>query len=203
MSARLLLMLNPLTAEFLWQRFTHFYLTWFCWQPVLHNFSCCHQTYNYSRPPWSAPPGKPPLVTWNHAHSGAPPLILDEPPNFTRFAITAWPCSHKVHSWGVAVRGHWPPSKVTNLCILCPCRSHTSTTMKVRGCAPSNPAERGTPPCAPPPGVHFSAGGVPKTRGFFLKVCSTYLVIFTHLNRHFLRVVFQVSGTVYVTKTRQ
>ena len=61
-------------AEFLWRRFTHFYLTWFCWLPVLQDldYTCCHQMYNYSRP-WSAPPGEPPLVMRNHAHSGALP----------------------------------------------------------------------------------------------------------------------------------
>ena len=74
---------------------------------------------------------------------GHRPLILAEPPNlmgFTRFAITA--CSHKLHSWGAAVCGYWPSPKVTNWCSLHPCRSHTSTTMKVRSYAPSNPATR-------------------------------------------------------------
>ena len=40
------------------------------------------------------------------------PLNLAEPPNligFTRFASTAY--SHKVHSWGAAVRGRWLPPK--------------------------------------------------------------------------------------------
>ena len=100
--------------------------------------TCAPGTYNYSRP-WSAPPGEQPLVMWNHAHSEAPSPHSGWTTNlmgFTRFAITA--CSHKVHSWGAAVRGHWPSSKVTNWCSLCPCRSHTSTTMKVRGCAHSN-----------------------------------------------------------------
>ena len=61
------------------------------------------------------------------------PLILAEAPNligFTRFAITT--CSHKVHSWGAAVCGHWPSPKVTNWCSLCPCRSHTSAALKAR-----------------------------------------------------------------------
>ena len=74
---------------------------------------------------------------------GHRPLILAEPPNlmgFTRFAITA--CSHKLHSWGAAVCGYWPSPKVTNWCSLHPCRSHTSTTMKVRSYAASNPATR-------------------------------------------------------------
>ena len=106
------------------------------------DFTCCHKTYNHSRS-WSVQPGEPPLVMQNHAHSGARPLILAEPPNlmgFTRFAITA--CSHKLHSWGAAVCGYWPSPKVTNWCSLHPCSSHTSTTMKVRSYAPSNPATR-------------------------------------------------------------
>ena len=31
-------LINPLTAEFLWWQFAHFYLTWFCWLPVLQDF---------------------------------------------------------------------------------------------------------------------------------------------------------------------
>ena len=127
-----------------------------------------HQTYSFSRP-WSAPPGEPPLVMQIHTHSGHRPLILVEPPRFTRFGFTRFAitaCSHKVHSWGAAVRGRWPSSKVTNWCSLCPCRSHTSTMMKARGCAPSNSATRGDTPLCTPPRVRISAGGAPKTRGF-------------------------------------
>ena len=173
--------LNPLTAEFSWRRFIHFHLTWVCWLSVLQDFTCCHQTYNYYRP-WSAPPGEPPFVLQNHAHSGTPPPQTGWTTQFKE-VYQVW--SHKVHSWGAAVHGRWLSPKLTNWCSLRPCRSHTSTMMRARGSAPSNPAARGTPPRAPPC-VHFNAGGTPKNRGFFPKVCSTYLVIFTHLD-HFLR----------------
>ena len=113
---------------------------------VLQDFTCCHQTYKYSRP-WSTQPGEPPFVSWNHAHLGEPPNLM----GFTRF-VTAT-CSHKIHSRGAAVCGRWLSPKLTNWCSLRPCRSHTSTTMRL---------------------------------DFFSKICSTCLVIFTHLD-HFLR----------------
>ena len=47
------------------------------------------------------------------------------------------------------------------------------------------------------PHVYILAqGACQKTVDFFLKICSTYLVIFTHLD-HERIVLFQVSGTVY------
>ena len=87
-----------------------------------------YRTYNYSKP-WSAPPDEPPLIMQKHAYSGAPSLILAEPMGIIRFTSTA--CL-RVHSWGAAVPG----------CRLCPRSSHTSTTMKARGCTTSNPATR-------------------------------------------------------------
>ena len=42
--------------------------------------------------------------------------------------------------------------------LVCPCRSHTSDTVRARGCAPSNPATRGIPPSCTSPCVSFSAG---------------------------------------------
>ena len=72
---------------------------------------------------------------------------------FTRFASTA--CSHKVHSWGAAVRGHWFSSEVTNWHSLCSCRSHTSAATAARSCTPSNPAVRGGHPPRAPPFVSF------------------------------------------------
>ena len=142
-------MVNPLTAEFFWQQFIHFHLTWVCWLPVLQDSTSCHQTYNYS--------GHDRLHMVNHLSSHKTthtrrhrPHNLVEPPNlmgFTRFASTA--CSHKVYSWGAAVRGL--PPKLTNWCSLCPCRSHTSAAMGVRSGAPLNPAARGGHhPRAPP-----------------------------------------------------
>ena len=66
------MVIKPLTAEFSWRQFIHFYLSWVCWLPVLQDFTCCHQTYNYSRP-WPAPPGEPLFASQNHAHSGRLP----------------------------------------------------------------------------------------------------------------------------------
>ena len=73
--------------------YIHFYLTWFYWLSVLQNFTCYHQTYNYSRP-WSAL-----LGSLNHLLScktmptqGHCPLNLAESPNLmgcTRSASTA------------------------------------------------------------------------------------------------------------------
>ena len=105
-------------------------------------------TYNYSRP-WLAPPGEPPLVTRSHAHSGHCPLTLAEPaPNWGLQSLHA----HTKYTAGVqlcmGVGRH--ASKVTNWCSLCPCRSHTSTTMKPRGCTPSNPAMKGKHPFVHP-----------------------------------------------------
>ena len=66
--------------------------------------------------------------------------------------------------------------------------------MRARSCAPSNPAARGdTSPC-----VRFSAGGVPKKRGFFpqslLYVSGDFHTFGPFPERI---VLFQVSGTVY------
>ena len=129
---------------------------------------------------------------------GHRPLSLAEPPNlkgFIMFATTA--CSHKIHSWGAAVHGCWLSPKLTNWCSLCPCRSHTSATTRVKGCAPSNPAARGDTPHTPPC-VCFSAGGAPKTRGFFsqslLYVCGDFHT-FGPLSERVI--LFQVRGVVY------
>ena len=70
---------------------------------------------------------------------------------------------------------------------LCPCRSHTSATMKARA-VPLRTLPRGGAPPRAPPFVRFSAGGAKNPWIFSPKSAlhTLYLVIFTHLN-HFLR----------------
>ena len=121
---------------------------------------------------------------------------LADPPNligFTRFATTA--CSHKVHSWGAAVHERWLPPELANWCSLFPHRSHTSATIRARGCASLYPAARGGTPC-----VRFSTEGMLKTRGFFplnlLYVSGDFHTFGPFPERI---VLFQVSGTVYDT----
>ena len=188
---------NPLTAELLWWWFIHFHLTWVCWQPVLQDFTCCHQTYNNSRPHDRLHPVNclsPRKTTPTRRHCL---LYLAESPNlmgFTRFASTA--CSHKVHSWDAAVRGRWLPPKLTNWCRIRPRRSHTSTMMSARGCALSNPAARDTP-LVHPPCVRFSARGTLKNWIFpqsLLYVSRDFHTFGPFPERI---VLFQVSGTVY------
>ena len=183
--------LNPLTAEFLWRRFTHFHLTWVCWLAVLQDFTCCHQTYNYSRP-WSAPPGELPFISRNHAHSGAPPPqsgLTTQFNGFTRFASTA--CSHKSTQPGCSCAWVLASAQAHKLVQSMPMQKPYKHCDGARGCAPSNPAMRGdTPSCTPPPCVHFSAGSTPKKCGFFSpKSALCIWWIFTHLDL-FLREVF-------------
>ena len=130
------------------------------------------------------------------------PLILAEPPNlmgFTRFAIIA--CSHKVHSWGVAVRGRWPPSKLVQFMPTQKPHKHYNEGEELCSFKPCR--ERGAPPSCTLHVYVLAQGACQKPVDFFPKVCSMYLVIFTLLNRFPRAVIFQVSGTVYDAKTHQ
>ena len=93
----------------------------------------------------------------------------------------------------------WLSPKPANWHSLYPCRNHTSSAMKVRGCAPSNPAAKGntlscTPICT------FNTGGALKICGFFPQN-----LFYIHVSGDFNTfgpfpgriVLFQVSGTVY------
>ena len=153
---------NPLTDKFLWRRFTNFYLTWFCWLPVLQDFTCCHQTYNYSRL-WLARPHEQPLVTWNHAHSGA------LPPNSgwaTQFNGVYQVCNHcmRTQSTQLGCSCAWALASTQSRKLV-----QFMHTQKPHKCYdegeelhPFKPChERMAPPCAPPC-VHFSAGVTPK-----------------------------------------
>ena len=120
---------------------------------MLQDFTCCHQTYNNSRPHDRLHPVNclsPRKTTPTRGHCL---LYLAESPNlmgFTMFASTA--CSHKVHSWDAAVRGRWLPPKLTNWCSLRPRRSHIYKHYdECEELCPFEPChEEGHPPCAPP-----------------------------------------------------
>ena len=117
--------------------------------------------------------GHRPSIWLNH------PILM----GFNRFASTA--CSHKVHRWSAAVPGRWLLSKATNWCSYAHAEV-TSSTIKARGCTPSNPATKQvSPSCIPC--LYILAQRVHQNSvNFFPEICSTYLVIFTPLD-HFLR----------------
>ena len=106
---------------------------------MLHNFICCHQTYNYVRP-WSAPPGQSPLVTQIHAHSGAP---LPQSGQTTQFNGVYQVCKHSMltQSTQVGCSCAWALAFYPK-----PQIGAVMPTQK-----PHNPAARKvSPPCAPP-----------------------------------------------------
>ena len=96
----MLALINPLTAEFCDDNLSTSTLPESVGYLCSRIFTCCHQTYNYSRP-WSASPSELPLVTRNDAHSGAPPPQSGWTTQFNGvYQVANTACSHKVHSWG-------------------------------------------------------------------------------------------------------
>ena len=174
------------TAEFSWWRFIHSHLN----LPDSVGYLCSRMSpENYSRP-WSTPTSEPPFIsqimpTQRHR----PPQSA---PNLMGFATTA--CSHKVHSWGVAV-GYHTNSQIDT--VYAP--AETTQVLQWRWeAAPLRTMPQGGTPSRVPPICTFNAGGVLKTCGFFPQNLFYISGDFNTFGPFPERIVlFQVSGTVY------